>query len=180
MKNIKIVPMDMEQDLNEIISWDEKYKGDPSYDNIIHFILEDNQYYSLAEVIQVNHIIYQIGKDETKHTFSVKNNSNEIVGFVLATVSNRTTNEPFMFIQYIVVAPEYQHNGYGSQILGELINNPSQYFGVKPTEAFAYIHNDNYQSMKTFLNHGFSLNGVKNSKMFRAHKKMLNLELDKE
>ena len=180
MKEIKIVPMDTDSDLKEISSWDKKYKGNPAYESIIHFILEDNQYYSLAEVIHVNNVIYQIGDDETKHTFSIKNNEDELVGFVLATVADRDTSDPFMFLQYLVIAPEHQNKGYGKQVLGELLKNPIPYFDTKPTEAFAYIHNDNYHSMKTFLDMGFDLKGMKNSCMYRAIKQMPNLELDKE
>lgn len=181
MKDIKIIPMDINgNDLKEIVSWDEKYKGDPAYDSIVHFILEDHQYYTLAEVIQVNHVIYQIGEDETKHTFSIKDDDDQVVGFVLATMADRTTSDPFLFLQYVVIAPEYQNHGYGKQTINELIKNPMPYFNVKPTEAFAYIHGDNYHSMKTFLDLGFTLEGMQNTSMFRAHKFMPNLELDKE
>ena len=85
-----------------------------------------------------------------------------------------------MFLQYLVIAPEHQNNGYGKQALGELLKNPMPYFGTKPTEAFAYIQDDNYHSMRTFLDMGFDLNRMTNTCMFRALKQMPNLELDKE
>ena len=179
MKKLKITPLDLETDIAKISEWETKFKDHPGFKAIEHFILEDNTYYSLAEVVKINHETYPIGDDERKHALAIKNEK-ELVGFILATVMDKTTDSPCMFLQYIVISPEYQNQGYGKASLKEITENAKKYFGTHISEVFSYIHNENYHSMKTMLDLGATLKAMQGSCYYRAIKEMPKIELDKE
>ena len=67
--NLSIALMNFPDDKDEIASWQEKYHGDKDFESIEHFILEDQTYMSLGEVIETNHEIFAIGDDEKKLAF---------------------------------------------------------------------------------------------------------------
>ena len=180
MKDLKIVPLDLKTDIPQIAEWETKYKNHKGYKAIEHFILEDNTYYSLAEVIEINHEMYPIGEDERKHALAIKNKENNLVGFVLATIMDKTTPSPCMFLQYVVISPEFQGQGFGKKTVKEITENAEQYFDVPITEFFGYVHNQNYHSMKLMLDLGASLKAMEKSSYYRAIKYMPKLDLDKE
>lgn len=180
MKRFKIQPLNLEEDIPQISLWEQKYKNHPGYKAIEHFILEDNTYYTLAEVLKINYEQYPIGEDERKHALSVKSKDDELIGFVLATVIDKTTPSPSMFLQYIVLSPKFQNQGYGREILTELFENTEKYFECKVNEVFAYIHDENYHSMKLFLEKGANLVRMDKSCYYQATTKLSQLEKDRE
>lgn len=160
MKNnekFTILPMQFPQDKDEIDSWQQQFAGNKNFKSIEHFILEDNTFYSLGEIIETNFEIIPIGDDERKLAFVAKNDEGKVVAWFLLHVFDLNTNEPEMFFQYIVIHPEYQNSGLGTQIAKEIFLSPEKYVGVKPVEIFSYIHQVNLASQKLFKKFNFSL-----------------------
>lgn len=156
MNKLKIVPMKFPEDKIEISNWEKKYNGTEGFELIKHYILEDDIFYGLDEVIETNHEILPIGDDEKKLAFVGKLND-EIVAWILIDAFDLTTTEPEMFLQYIVINPEYQHKGIGTAIAKELFLKPEKYIGVKPNSIFSYIDKTNIASQKLFAKFNFQL-----------------------
>ena len=155
MEKIKLTKMQFPEDKLEIASWETQYGNSPEFQSIRHFILEDNTFTGLAEVIETNHEIFPIGEDEKKLAFVAKS-GNEIVAWVLLDAFDLSTKKPQMFLQYIVINPMYQHQGYGTEIAKELFLSPEKFIGVKPTEIFATIDSSNAASILLFSKFNFS------------------------
>lgn len=154
---IKITAMQFPEDKQEIAKWEEKFGANPEFSSIRRFILENNLFYGLDEVIETNHEIMPIGEDEKKLALVAKNKDNKIIAWILLDAFDLTTEEPNMFLQYIVLHPELQNKGYGTKILNELFANIQTYIGIKPKNIFCYIHKDNIASQKLFNKFNFSL-----------------------
>ena len=177
MEKLNILPLDIEKDIPEIKSWEKTFLNHPGYQNIKHFILEDNIYYGLDEVILTNYEFFHIGEDEKKYCFSIKNENNETVGFILACVFNIARCKPEIILQYIVLNPNYQNHGYGTYILKELVSNSNNYFGCKPKNIYANIEKENTASLNLFKKFGFSFS-LAPMGYIRANKTIQNLEKD--
>jgi len=160
MKDFKLTPMNLETDKPIISAWSEKYKGLPEYEAIERYILEDDLMRSLGAVIEANYEVYHIGEDEKKIALVAKSTSDEILGFMIFNAFDLTTKNSQLFLQYIVVSSEYQHQGYGAAMFDELIINAKTYIGVMPKEIFSYIDKSNYASISMFLKKGCSLEPV--------------------
>ena len=176
MKEFKIVPMNLETDKPEIANWETTFATKPEFDGILHYILEDNIYYGLGEVIETNFEIFPIGKDEAKHAFSVKSENGEIIGFLICTIFGLTTKKPELHLSYIVLKPNYQKQGYASEILTEFFDNSKKYLEAKPTEIFAFIHPDNKDSISLFKKFGFDFSEKHGLSYFKATAKMTVLQ----
>jgi len=90
---INIMPMDFPSDKNEIALWQTKFEGTPEFDSIKKYILEDNIYYNLGEVIELNYERIPIGDDEKLLALVAKNETNEIVGFTLICIYDLSTKK---------------------------------------------------------------------------------------
>lgn len=178
MEKLKILPLDIESDIFEIKSWENKFNNNPKFESIKHFILEDNTYYGLDEVILTNYEFFHIGDDEKKFCFSIKNNFNETVGFIIACLFNLSQNKPELIIQYIVLNPDYQNLGYGTHVLNELITNSIDYFSYRPQDIYANIEKENSASLNLFKKFGFKFSHAPMGYL-RAHKTIKNLEQEK-
>ena len=165
---IKIMPLNLETDLLEISSWDDEFYDDHKYDSIKHFILEDNAYIGIGEVIQTNYEKYEIGTNERKFALSIKDDKNKIIGFVLALIDKLKTSSPELLIQYIVIHPNFQGQGIGTQVLTDLIYNPQTYFKTNIGKVFSRIENNNYASRQMFKKLGFNL-AFTNSRFMKAN-----------
>ena len=176
MKEFKIVPMCLETDKEEMESWETTFAAKPEFDGILHYVLEDNIYYGLGEVIETNFEIFPIGKDEAKHAFSVKAEDGEIIGFLISTIFGLTTKNPELHFGYIVLKPNHQSQGYASAILTEFFENSKKYLGAKPTEIFAYIHKSNNQSINLFKKFGFDFSDKHGPDYFKAIAKMPEIQ----
>ena len=171
-----ICPLNFNKEIPEIQSWVKNFANHPNFAGIKHFILEDNTYYGLDEVIATNYEFFNIGTDEKNYCLAIKID-NQVIGFVLACAFNLTTPSPELIIQYIVIRPDYQHQGIGKQVVTELINNAFKYFNSNPTKVYANIQQDNLASTKLFSNLGFTLKPLKNDYL-QAQKTTLALERD--
>jgi len=104
MDKITITPLDLDNELKEICSWDKKYGNDPCFKSIRQFILEDNTYYNLSEVVEFNYERFAIGENERKQILAFKNQNKELIGFLISTIFE-LDKEPELFMQYIVIHP---------------------------------------------------------------------------
>ncbi len=152
---IKIEALNPSTDISEIATWDKKYRYDPRYDSIREFILENNTYFTLREVLYVNYEAFKIGNNERKFAFTIKNQNNEIIGFVLSLVDNLQSHNSELMIQYLVINPEHQNKGVGKVVLNELINKPKKYFNTEIASVFAKVNYKNKPSYNLFKNFGF-------------------------
>ena len=174
MKKLNICPLNFNMDIPEIKSWEQKFSNNPKFKSIKHFILEDNTYYGLDEVIKNNYEFFSIGEDEKKYCLSIKD-GNTIAGFVLACMFNISNNNPELFLQYLVLNPNYQSHGYGPQVLTELLNNADKHFGHKPVEVHAYVNKENLPCLNMLKNFEFSFKTMTDDYV-KAHKYTKTLE----
>lgn len=172
MKDFTITPLNLEKDLPIISAWDDEFKYDTRYDTIRRFILEDNTYFGIAEVIDVNYEKFPIGNKERSHALTIKNQDNEIMGFLLSIIIDLDTNDPELIIQYIALHPNHQGKGLGKKVIKELLDNSDKYFGTKIKKFFAKVDIDNYASRKMFESLGFELNYT-NTRYLKATKSQL-------
>lgn len=168
MKDFDIMPIDIVDDKLQIEAWDLAFSKSSLYDSINQFILENGTIRNLGELIDINYEKYPIGKHERKHCFVAKSDKGEILGFLIMTAFDLNTSKPELFIQYVVINPLYQHQGYGNEILTELFSNFKKYIAVKPKNIFAYVHKDNEASKKLFSHFGFTFNAVPKTEYLTA------------
>ena len=161
MKDFKIVDMELASDKEQINNWQNQYAGTDEFKAIEHYILEDHMLYDLGEVVETNFEIVNIGDNEVKKALVAKTNEGEIVGFIICQAFDLQTSLPEIFLQYIVINPKYQHQGYGRSIFMEFFTNPKKYLGLKPNQkpphyVFSYIDKDNECSKALYKSFGFS------------------------
>ena len=94
MKKIIIDQLNLDDDLQEILEWEDRFKGTQGLENIKHFILEDNAYYNLAEVIDVNYQKFAINGDERKFALALRDQEHKLLGFTLNAVIDMDTTNP--------------------------------------------------------------------------------------
>ena len=160
LKDFHIEPMNATNDRLEIASWEQLYSDTPGFEQIKHFILEDQTYHGLNEVIWNNLELYPVGDDELKYSYVARTNDEEIIAWILLDEFDINTTEPELFIQYVCIHPLYQKQGYGEAILKEILFNAKKYIAVKPSNTFAYIHKDNIASQNLFKKFNFSLSDL--------------------
>lgn len=157
LQDFKIEPMDIEKDRLELDSWEKSFPDTPGFQQIKRFILEGDTYYTLGEVVWNNIEVYPVGEDEIKYSYVAKTNDGTIIAWILIDEFDLNTNEPELFIQYICIHPLFQKQGYGEAILKEILFNYNKYIAVKPSNTFAYIHEDNISSQNLFKKFNFTL-----------------------
>lgn len=178
MEKLQICQLDIEKDIPIIKSWSKTFSSNPKFENIKHFILEDDTYFGLDEVILTNYEFFHIGDDEKKFCLSIKNQENLTIGFILACIFNLSINKPELILQYIVLNPDYQNLGYGTQILNKILTKSEQYFNCTLCEAYANIEQENHASLNLFKKFGFSFTKAPFG-FLRAHKTIKNLQEEK-
>lgn len=155
MARLKIGEMILPDDKESINTWHDKFKNTPAYESIERFILENYLLCDLAEVIETNYEFLDVGYKEEKKALSIKNNKNEIIGFILCDAYDMTDYSSLLYLQYIVLHPKIQHNGYGTEALSEFFNNIKKYIGFEPTDVYALVHRLNKDSISLFEKFGF-------------------------
>ena len=168
MKDFKLIKINLDVDKPQIVLWDEMFKDDKSYASTYQFVLENGQIRGLGEVIETNYEHFAIGRNETKNTFVAKTAEGEILGFIILSAFELNTSSPELFLQYVVVNPMYQNQGYGKEMLTQLFSKFKQHIGVKPKSIFAYIHKDNNPSKQLFSHFGFNFDEVPKSEYLCA------------
>lgn len=168
MKKFKIKDMDLAKDKPQINMWQTEHAGSSEFESIQKFILEGGSIGGLSELIENNFENCPIGADEIKKSVAVESEDGQIIGFMIFQVHDIAINKPSMFLQYIVINPEFQHKGYGKEILTEIFSDPKKHIGIKPQEVFCYVDNENYSSQKLFMDFGFSMSMQRGSSLFKA------------
>ena len=182
MKDFKIVDMELASDKEQINNWQNQYAGTDEFKAIEHYILEDHMLYDLGEVVETNFEIVNIGDNEVKKALVAKTNEGEIVGFIICQAFDLQTSLPEIFLQYIVINPKYQHQGYGKAIFTEFFSNPQKYLGLakhhkKPHYVFSFIDKTNESSKALYQSFGFDISKeMKNSTFVRATSNLPELE----
>ena len=157
MKDFTISEMNLELDKPRISSWGNEYAGTTGYDKIESYILENRLFRDLAEVIESQHESYEIDPFfEKKKAFSIKDKNDEILGFILCTAGDVNDYSSELYIQYVVLNPESQNQGYGSQVFSEFFKNIRDYLGFVPTDVHALVHRHNSSCMNLFKKFDFS------------------------
>ena len=167
-KSISIEAMKFPQDKKEIANWQSEFCGKPEFESIQNYILEHQTYYGLDEVIETNYEIYPIGTSEQLLSLVAKD-GDKIIAWILVDVFDLNTDYPQMFIPYICIHPLYQHKGYGTEILKELLLSPEKYFGVTPQYVFAKIDKNNVASQNLFKKFGFDITPITYTDFVSAH-----------
>lgn len=144
-------------DLKEITDWCDKYRGKPEFESIEKYILEGDTFHDLADVLDVYYgsTVFPIGDDERRFLFAGKDEKGSIIAWILCSLINLDTPRPEFFMQYVVVHPMFQNQGYGTEMAKELLLKPKKYIGLKPCEVFSYIEKTNIASKSLFKKFGF-------------------------
>ena len=156
-KNVHLELMKFPKDKFEIAQWQRDYPDTEGFKNIRKYILEDNIYTNLMEVIELNHETFAIGEEEQKLALVAKLDDETIIAWILLDIFNLDTPEPGIFLQYICMHPLYQNKGYGTQIGKELFLSTEKYLSIKPSYIFSYIEKTNLASQKLYKKFNFKL-----------------------
>lgn len=157
MKDFTISEMDLQNDKPKISSWENDYAGTYGYDKIEWYILENRLFNDLAEVIESQHENFEIDPFfEMKKAFSIKDKSGEILGFILCTAGDVSDYSSELYIQYVVLNPANQNQGYGSEVFTEFFKNIRNYLGFVPTDVHALVHRHNSSCMNLFKKFDFT------------------------
>ena len=179
MENVTFNLMKFPEDKAEINDWQTKFGGTSGWDNIYKYILENGLIRSLDEVVLTNYEIFPIGDDEVKLALSIKNQEQNIIGFIICQEFNLTTLSPELFLQYIVLRPDMQNKGLGKQIFNKLPTEIEKITGKRPQSAFSYIDSTNLASQKLYKRFGFELLPIKNNNEFVMAKGNFEPQLEK-
>ena len=179
MENFSFNKMAFPQDKAEINNWQNIFKGTEGFNSIYEYVLENGLIYNLEELINTNYEICPIGDDEAKLALTVLNKQNEIVGFVICQEFDINTDNPELFLQYVVVRPDMQNKGVGSFIFKNLPHKIEKITGKKPVSAFSYIESTNLASQKLYKKFGFNLQYMRNSNKFLIAKGTFEPQLEK-
>ena len=157
MANFSITEMNLEADKPKISSWENEYAGTYEYNKIEWYILENHLFKDLAEVIESQHESYEIDPFfEIKKAFSIKDDKGEILGFILCSAGDVNDYSSELYIQYVVLNPSKQNQGYGSKVFTEFFKNIRDYIGFTPTDVHALVHRHNSTCLNLFKKFGFS------------------------
>ena len=159
--------INMQTDRPLIKKWEEEYKDTEGMKAIRHFVLEDDTYYSLYELIWTNTDLVPIGDDEIRKTLVAKTEDGEVAGFLIYNVFNMNY-KPEVALIYIAVNPTMQHKGVGTAMHTELFSNPEKYFKCAPHIVFAKIDTENIASQKFCKNFGFKMLPQKDESCLRG------------
>lgn len=166
MQKIKIEEMKLPDDKKSINEWHNKLKDSKVYESIENYILENYLMKDLAEVIEINHEMLDIDYREEKKAFIIKDNKDNIISFLLCDAYDSTDYSSMLYLQYIVINPNYQHKGYGTEILNEFFSNIKKYIGFEPTDVYAIIHRHNKSCISLFEKFGFSFSRRPKSRFY--------------
>lgn len=175
MKHITLSDMNIDTDKPQIMQWDSLYQGTPEYNSIYEFVLENGLMRNLGEIIEINHERYPIGDDEIKKALIAKTSTGDIAGFILIDAYDLSSQLCELFIQYIVINPKYQHQGYGEAILNELLHNPENYIGAKPSFVFSAIDKNNIASQNLYRKMGFNFRPYNHASFLQAYQNTFEL-----
>ncbi|MBQ7453367.1 MAG: GNAT family N-acetyltransferase [Clostridia bacterium] len=160
--------MTFPEDKNEIMGWEKTQNTNAGWENINKYILEGGLIRNLGELIETNYEDFPIGEDERKLAFSVKNNSGDVIGFVICQEFAMQTKTPELFLQYIVMRPDMQRRGYGKRVLNVLPDEVEKQTQIRPISIFSYVEKTNLASQKLFGDFGCTFQEMQNSDYFRA------------
>ena len=135
-------------DLKEILSWDEYANTEYwwEYEEILRYL----EAYSVKEYLA--RIIKAQREDYTpdKRFIYVLRDEEAVVAFTFFALNECKNNKWDLFIQSIVVNPEYRQNGYGKKLLSMIFANPLEYIGRFPDNVVALVCPWNNASLKLF------------------------------
>ena len=123
-KNVHLELMKFPKDKFEIAQWQRDYPDTEGFKNIRKYILEDNIYTNLMEVIELNHETFAIGEEEQKLALVAKLPDDTIIAWILLDIYNLDTPAPGMFLQYFCMHIKLLHecgtNGCQLQLIAFL------------------------------------------------------------
>ena len=155
MKNFTIQEMS-NKDREIICSWDSKFAKKPEFEDIEKFILENGLLTNLDEVIMTNHDLLSLDYRELKKAFSIYDKKENVIGFLLCFAYEIGDYSSELYLQYIVLNPNNQKQGLGTNILNEFFINQKQYLGFEPENICAVVNKTNFSSVNLFKKFGFS------------------------
>ena len=129
----------------------------------------DIQRFAIDDSIKEEHEYYmKISDDYDGHDYKLNETyfckvvlDGDIIAAVLFII--RKDYSPFcnmITINPIIVNPKYRNKGYGTKIIGELINNISEIIGYDSNIFAADSYTENKASIRTFEKNGFALAGI--------------------
>ena len=144
------------EDRKLINNWNLEFSGKPEFESIERFILENGLLTNLDEVIMTNHDLLSLDYREIKKAFSIYDNKTNIIGFLLCFAYEIGDYSSELYLQYIVLNPNYQKQGLGTNILKEFFINQKQYLGFEPENICAVVNRVNFSSLNLFKKFGFT------------------------
>ena len=110
MQKINFFEFDKQADLPELSSWKSKFGKTEVYQNIVQFILK-NENATLFKELHFDGALDKSGEQQRK-TIVAKNEQNEIVGFI--TLDEEKSDA--VYVKFIVVSPKFAHKYFSRYI----------------------------------------------------------------
>ncbi len=151
---IKIVEMDLNMDVEEISAWDEKFWNQPVYQGIQTFILMDSRM-SLRTIFNC----IKSSKNTNRYCFTIKDNSDKIIGFIVSCLRTKR-GKRILEIDFLALHPNFEHKGYGEQVLKGFFQIIATQFQEMPNEIQAEVARNNYSCLRLFKKFGFTFSDV--------------------
>lgn len=165
MSDFTLKSFSCQEELDEIISWDEQFKDSQLYEDYNKFLFEKG---FMKELIFNSYEIFAIDEDERKDIMIAKNSAGEIVGFTIQSIVELTSDSPELFLQCIVVKPDCRNRGIGKKILNNIGTATEKACGKMPVSIFTFINKKNVYCQNLFKKFGFTFSETKNITMLKA------------
>ena len=158
MKDFKLNLFDYLSDKHKIVSWQKESKSTTEYKQIKKYIIRD-----FDEAYDLDSFLFELEEDElgpnkVRHTYIAETETGEAVGF-LSFQRPREHRNPGgdVYIEFLMVNPKYQHQGYGTAILNELFSNMKRYALSKPATVSTMFKRKNESVKGLFEKFGFNI-----------------------
>ena len=181
MKEFSLKLFDYSSDKYKIINWQRESKQTPEYKQIKKFIISD-----FDEAYDLDSFLFELEDDEigssrVRHTYIAETDSGEAVGFLSfqRPLEHRNPGGD-VYIEFLMINPKYQNQGYGTAILSKLFKNMRRYALSKPATVSTMFKRKNESVKHLFEKFGFDIKKRPLSFYYDAEIEMNTLENNTE
>lgn len=177
MKDFELKLFDYFSDKHKIVSWQRESKQTPEYKKIKKYIIHDFEEAEDLDTFLSELEDDELSSDRVRHSYIAETENGEAVGF-LSFHRPREHRNPGgrIYIEFLMVNPKYQNQGYGTAILEELFTNISHYALSKPETITTMFKKKNESVKHLFEKFGFDIKKQPLSFYSNAEIKMDTLE----
>ena len=156
MKDFKIKKYDYFADHQKITDWQDESNNTQGYKQIKKFIVSD-----FDEAYDLDSFLIELEEDEVpfykdRFKFIAETSDGEAIGFLsIIRPREQIRMGGTYYIEFLMVNPKYQGQGYGSAILAEMFSNVKKYTWSRPDIVTTMFKRRNESSKRLFEKFGF-------------------------